>query len=231
MPLLFPLPEPSSVSVLGEEGRFPVHRIFCVGRNYEAHAREMGFSVDRDAPFYFTKTPSAICPSGATIPYPPGTENCHYEMELVIAIGAPAFRIAEAEALSVVFGYAGGFDMTRRDLQNAARDQGRPWDLGKDFESAAVIAPITRAEAFGAVTDQRIRLTQNGTVKQDALLSDLIWSVPELIAHLSLYYHLQPGDLLYTGTPAGVGPIAPDDKLVGTIDGLTPVELAIAPAE
>ena len=228
---LFELPARPTVPVLGEEGRFPVHRIFCVGRNYEAHAREMGFSVDRDAPFYFTKAPSAICPSGATIAYPPGTENCHYEMELVVAIGAPAFRIAEADALSVVLGYACGFDMTRRDLQNAARPEGRPWDLGKDFENAAVMTPITRAEAFGAVTDQRIRLRQNGVVKQDALLSDLIWSVPELIAHLSRFYHLQPGDLLYTGTPAGVGPIAPGDRLVGTIDGLTPIELTIGPAE
>ena len=228
---LFELPARPTVPVLGEDNRFPVHRIFCVGRNYEAHAREMGFSVDRDAPFYFTKTPSAICPSGATIPYPPGTENCHYEMELVVAIGAPAFRIAEAEALSVVLGYACGFDMTRRDLQIAARPDGRPWDLGKDFEHAAVMGPITRASAFGKVTNQRIQLTQNGAVRQDATLDDLIWSVPELIAHLSGYYHLLPGDLLYTGTPAGVGPIAPGDRLVGTIEGLTPVELAIGPAE
>lgn len=231
MKLLFELPENPSVPVLDEDARFPVHRIFCVGRNYEAHAREMGFSVDRDAPFYFTKTPWAICHSGATIPYPPGTENCHYEMELVVAIGAPAFRIAEADAMSAVFGYACGLDLTRRDLQNAARDQGRPWDLGKDFEQAAVIASITRAEVFGKPSGQRIRLEQNGAVKQDALLSDLIWSVPELIAHLSRYYHLQPGDLLYTGTPAGVGPVAPGDVLKGTIEGLAPVELVIGPAE
>jgi fumarylpyruvate hydrolase len=228
---MFELPEWPSVPVVGTDARYPVRRIFCVGRNYEAHAIEMGFSADRDAPFYFTKTPSAICPSGAAIPYPPGTANCHYETELVVAIGAAAFRIAEDEALSVVAGYACGFDLTRRDLQNAARDQGRPWDLGKDFENAAVIAPITRAADFGTVTDQRIQLTQNGAVKQDARLSDLIWSVPELIAHLSRYYHLQPGDLLYTGTPAGVGSIAPGDRLVGTIEGLTPVELTIGPAE
>jgi fumarylpyruvate hydrolase len=152
-------------------------------------------------------------------------------MELVVAIGAPAFRIAEADALSAVFGYACGFDMTRRDLQNAARDEGRPWDFGKDFESAAVMAPITHAAPFGAVASQAIRLTQNGAVKQDAVLSDMIFTVPELIAYLSTFYHLQPGDLLYTGTPAGVGPIAPGDRLVGTIDGLTPVELTIGPAE
>jgi len=230
MTFLFDLPEWPSVPLFGETSRFPVRRIFCVGRNYEAHAHEMGFAVDRDAPFYFTKTPSAVCASGATIPYPPGTENCHYEMELVVAIGAPAFRIAEADALSIVLGYACGFDMTRRDLQNTARDQGRPWDLGKDFENAAVMGAITRAADF-AVAGQPIRLTQNRAVKQDATLSELIWSVPELIAHLSRYYHLQPGDLLYTGTPAGVGPIAPGDKLVGTIEGLAPVELTIGPAE
>ena len=130
-----------------------------------------------------------------------------------------------------MLGYACGFDMTRRDLQNAAKDQGRPWDLGKDFENAAVIAPITRAAAFGTPGNQTIRLTQNGAVKQDAVLSDMIFGVPELIAHLSTFYHLEPGDLLYTGTPAGVGPIAPGDTLVGTIDGLTQVELTIGPAE
>jgi fumarylpyruvate hydrolase len=231
MTLLFDLPANPSVPVLGEAVAFPVRRIFCVGRNYAAHAKEMGFAPDKDAPFFFTKSAWALCPSGATIPYPLGTENCHYEMELVVAIGAPAFRIAEADALSAVLGYACGFDMTRRDLQNAARDQGRPWDFGKDFESAAVIAPITRAADFGPLGDQAIRLTQNGTVKQDAVLSDMIFSVPELIAYLSTFYHLQPGDLIYTGTPAGVGPIDTGNKLVGTIDGLTAVELAIGPAE
>ncbi|MDR2857556.1 MAG: fumarylacetoacetate hydrolase family protein [Novosphingobium sp.] len=230
MTLLFDLPANPCVPVLGEAAAFPVRRVFCVGRNYAAHAREMGFAPDRDAPFFFTKSAWTICPSGATIPYPPGTENCHYEMELVVAIGAPAFRIAEAEAPSAVLGYACGFDMTRRDLQNAARDQGRPWDCGKDFENAAVIAPITRAAHFDP-REQAIRLTRNGTVKQDARLSDMIFSVPELIACLSAFYHLQPGDLLYTGTPAGVGPIAPGDRLAGTIDGLTPVELAIGAAE
>ncbi len=230
MSSLFTLPGPPSVPVMGEAARFPVHRIFCVGRNYEAHAIEMGFAPDREAPFYFTKTPSAICHSGSAIPYPPGTENCHYEMELVVAIGCPAFRIAAAEALSAVYGYACGLDLTRRDLQNTARDKGRPWDLGKDFENAAVIAPITPREAFGAVTDQRVRLVQNGVVKQDARLSDLIWSVAELIAHLSRFYHLLPGDLLYTGTPAGVGPIAPGDVLEGMIDGLDPVVLTIGDA-
>jgi fumarylpyruvate hydrolase len=231
MTTLFDLPAAASVPVLGAGARFPVRRIFCVGRNYAAHAREMGSEPDREAPFYFSKSSWAVCPSGATVPFPLGTANCHYEMELVVAIGAPAFRVAAADALSAVLGYACGFDMTRRDLQNAAKDQGRPWDFGKDFENAAVVAAITRAADFGALTDQSIRLTRNGAVMQDALLSDMIFSVPELIAYLSRFYHLQPGDLLYTGTPAGVGPISPGDKLVGTIDGLQPVELDIGPAE
>ena len=228
---IFQLPPYPSVPLQGEDARFPVRRIFCVARNYEAHAREMGGSPDRSAPVYFTKTPWAICHSGETIPYPPVTANCHYETELVVAIGGDAFRIGEAEALSVVFGYACGFDLTRRDLQNASRDQGRPWDTGKDFENSAVVGSITRADAFGAIGSQRIGMTQNGKVKQDGHLTELIWSVPELIADLSRFYHLAPGDLIYTGTPAGVGPIAPGDRLVGSVDGLEPVELTIGPAE
>ena len=230
MSLLLELPEWPSVPILGEEARFPVHRIFCVGRNYAAHAAEMGLSVVKDTPFYFTKTPTAVFQSGGTAPYAPGTDNYHYEMELVVAIGAPAFRISEADAPSVVYGYACGFDMTRRDLQAKARDQAHPWDFAKDFENAAVIAPITKARDF-AVSGQRIQLQQNGTVKQDAVLSDMIFNIPELISYLSRFYHLRAGDLLYTGTPAGVGPVAPGDKLVGTIEGLTPVELTIRQAD
>lgn len=228
---LFELPPRPSLSIDGEDVRFPVNRIFCVGRNYEAHAREMGFSPRRDAPIYFTKSPGTVCHSGSTIPYPPGTENCHYEVELVVAIGKPAFRIAEKDALSIVLGYAVGLDLTRRDLQNAARDDGRPWDTGKDFENAAVLGPVTRAEQFGEIDDERICLTQNGEVRQEAQLSQMIWSVPALIEDLSRLYHLAPGDLLYTGTPAGVGPIAPGDELVGDIEGLCPVDLRIGPAE
>ncbi len=225
-------PEPvPTVPVIGETRLYPVNRIFCVGRNYEAHAAEMGFKADREAPFYFTKTPSAILPTGSTIAYPPGTENYHYEMEFVVALGGDAFRIEEADAMSVVYGYACGLDMTRRDLQLAAREKGRPWDLGKDFEDSAVIAPITRAAEFGQIGSQRIALGVNGNVKQDQVLADLIWSVPEIIAHLSRYYHLRAGDLIYTGTPAGVGAVVAGDSMVGTIDGLTPVELNLSAPE
>jgi fumarylpyruvate hydrolase len=229
--LLFAVAPVPTVPVKGESKLFPVNRIFCVGRNYADHAKEMGVEVDREAPFYFMKPASAIVPTGATIAYPPGTSNYHYEMEFVIAIGAPAFQISEADALSVVYGYACGLDMTRRDLQLDARAKGRPWDLGKAFEESAIIAPITKAASFAAIGLQRIMLKQNDTTKQDAKLSDLVWTIPELVSHLSRYYHLAPGDLIYTGTPAGVGAVKPGDVLHGGIDGLDPIALTIGHSE
>ena len=227
MNTIFTLPEYPSLPVLGQEVRFPVRRIFCVGRNYEAHAREMGMSVDPEAPFFFTKSPWALCQSGATTPFPLETGNCHYEMELVVAFGEPAFRVAADDALGCVYGYACGLDMTRRDLQYAARDEGKPWDFGKDFEDAAVVGAITPKAQFPGVASQRIALSQNGAIKQDATLDEMIRDVPGLIEWLSRFYHLQPGDLLFTGTPAGVGPIAPGDRLEGTIEGLESVVLTI----
>ena len=228
---LFAVPAAPLVPVEGEAGTFPVRRIFCVGRNYAAHAAEMGNEVDREAPFYFTKSAHDICLSGATIPYPLETHDCHHEMEFVVAIGAPAFRIPEAEALTAVYGYACGIDLTRRDLQGAAKEKRRPWDLGKDFEHSAIIAPITPKATFGEIADQVIQLAVDGTVTQEARLSDMVWSVPEIIAHLSRFYHLQPGDLIYTGTPAGVGPVGPGNVLLGEVDGLAPLHLSIGAAE
>jgi fumarylpyruvate hydrolase len=228
--LLFDLPESPTVPILDSPARYPVRRIFCAGRNYEAHARELGNAVDREAPIWFTKAPAALCLSGETVSYPPGTTNCHYEMELVVAIGAPAFGVSPDEAMAAVFGYACGLDITRRDLQNAAKDKGYPWDTGKDFENAAVIAAITPAAGFGQPEAQHIMLAQNSATKQDASLAEMIWSVPELIADLSRMYHLAPGDLIYTGTPAGVGPIAPGDVLEGSVEGLEPVHLTIGAA-
>ncbi|WP_232494364.1 fumarylacetoacetate hydrolase family protein [Novosphingobium kaempferiae] len=230
MTLLFDLPETPSVPVVGSEAAYPVRRIFCVGRNYAAHALELGNAVDREAPIWFNKAPAALCLAGGAIPYPPGTTNCHYEMELVVAIGAPAFRIAPEAAMEVVYGYACGLDMTRRDLQNASKAKGYPWDTGKDFENGAVIAPITPAAGF-TLAGQAITLTQNGAVRQDGVLSDMIWSIPELIADLSRLYHLAPGDLIYTGTPAGVGPVAAGDVLEGAVEGLEPLRLEIGEAE
>ncbi|VWX46664.1 fumarylacetoacetate hydrolase family protein [Novosphingobium sp. 9U] len=227
MSLLFDLPPPPAVPLLGEDARFPVHRVFCVGRNYEAHAREMGDTSVRETPIWFTKAPSAVCLAGGVIPYPPGTANCHYEMELVVAIGAPGFRVSADEAPALVLGYACGLDLTRRDLQNAAKAKGYPWDTGKDFENGAVIGPITRVSAFGAVDAQKIALRQNGAVKQEAQLSDMIWNVGELIADLSTLYHLIPGDLIYTGTPAGVGPFVTGDVLEGEIEELAAIKVEI----
>lgn len=230
MTALFDLPPHPQVPVLGQDSTFPVRRIFCVGRNYAAHAAEMGHEVDREAPFYFTKTPSAIVATGATIPYPPGTADYHHEMELVVAIGAPAFRIAKDAAMGVVFGYACGLDMTRRDRQQDGKDKRRPWDLGKDFENSAVIAPITPAADF-TIGAQQIALHVNDTLRQTATLDDLIWSVADIISHLSGYYHLMPGDLIYTGTPSGVGAVVAGDHLHGTIAGLAPIDLTIGAAE
>jgi fumarylpyruvate hydrolase len=226
--LLFPAPALPSVSLAGEAAAYPVRRIFCVGRNYAEHAREMGAEVDREAPFYFTKSPFALVASGATIPYPPGTADYHHEVELVVAIGAPAWRVGTADAAAAVLGYAVGLDMTRRDLQAAAKAKARPWSLAKDFEQSAIIAPLTRAAAFG-LADQPIRLSVNGALRQQGRLSDMVWSVPELISHLSGHYHLSPGDLIYTGTPAGVGAVVPGDRLEGTIDGLAPLALTVGP--
>jgi fumarylpyruvate hydrolase len=170
-------------------------------------------------------------PTGATIPYPPGTDNFHYEMELVIAIGSHVFQASGDEAAAAIWGYGCGLDMTRRDLQLAARAKQRPWDLGKNFERSAVMAALTPAAAFGPVGRQRITLAVNGETKQDAHLSDLVWSTVEIVAHLSRYYHLAPGDLIYTGTPAGVGPVVAGDRIHGEIDGLAPVDLIIGEAE
>ncbi len=228
--LLFSAPDWPTVPLHGEPAAFPVRRVFCVGRNYAAHAAEMGFEVDREAPFYFTKSALAVLPTGRTLPYPPGTSNLHHEMEFVVAIGAPAFRVSADRAMDAVLGYACGLDMTRRDLQIAAREKGRPWDLGKDFEGSAVLGPITRKDAFGPIGAQRVRLTVDGTVRQDAPLTDLIWSVPEVIADLSRFYHLEPGDLIFTGTPAGVGAVESGAVLNGTIDGLQPVDLTLGAA-
>ena len=225
--LLFALPAPPRVAVVGDTRRYPVARIFCVGRNYADHAAEMGVEVDRQAPFYFLKQAGAIVPSGATIPYPPGTRDFHHEMDLVVALGASAHAVPVDRAMDAVFGYACGLDMTRRDLQLDARAKGRPWDLGKDFEDSAVIAPIVPKADFGVIGDRRIDLTVGAVRRQSAKLSDLVWSVAELVSHLSRYYHLGPGDLIFTGTPAGVGPVVPGDRIVGAIDGLPPVELVI----
>ena len=229
--LKFDPPQLHALPIVGDDAGYPVNRIFCVGRNYAAHAAEMGGEVDREAPWYFSKSAQAICQSGQTAPYPPGTSNYHYEMELVVALGKPVFRGNAGRALDAVYGYACGLDMTRRDRQQDGKDNRRPWSLGKDVENSAVIGAITPRENFEDLSDQRIMLSVNDEIKQDALLSDMVWSLPEIISHLSQYYHLQAGDLIMTGTPAGVGPVIAGDHLKGAISGLSDVELTIGAAE
>ena len=227
---LFPPPAPVAVPIRDSDRRFPVHRVFCVGRNYAAHVREMGFDPEREPPCYFTKAPASVVESGAAVAYPPGTSDLHHEIELVAAIGRAGFRIAVEDALEHVYGYACGLDMTRRDLQAASRAQKGPWDVGKDFDNAAVIGPIAPAASAGHPAKGRIELSVNGEIRQDADIAGLIWSVAEIVADLSRLYQLVPGDLIYTGTPAGVGPVEPGDRLVGSVDGVGEIELTIEPA-
>ena len=222
-----------SLPVRGSDARYPIKRIFCVGRNYHAHAVEMGRPVDKAnaSPFYFTKSPSTLVESGATVPYPAGTTNYHYEMELVVAIGAPGFRVDEAHAHHLIYGYAAGLDMTRRDLQLVAREQGRPWDLGKDFEQSAICSEIVPIGHLGVLSSGAINLQVNGTTEQISDLGKLIWTIPELIADLSRFYHLEPGDLIYTGTPEGVGAVGTGDKITGHVEKVGEVTLTIGAPE
>ncbi|MEZ0601203.1 fumarylacetoacetate hydrolase family protein [Paraburkholderia sp. IW21] len=224
MNLVFESAPTVTVPVTGSDEAFPVRRIYCVGRNYAAHAREMGFDPDREPPFFFCKPTDAIVyvAPGTTgeFSYPSETDNCHYEMELVAAIGKAGKNISVDDALDHVFGYALGLDMTRRDLQMEMRKMGRPWDIGKAFDHSAPIGPLHRAEQTGHPKDGAIWLNVNGTSKQRADVSQLIWSVAETIAYLSRFFELAPGDLIYTGTPEGVGAVVKGDTMHGGIDGL-----------
>ncbi len=228
---LFDPPEVFSLDVQGAAARYPVARIFCVGRNYAAHAAEMGNEVDREAPWYFTKQVAHAVHGGETRPYPPGTENYHHEVELFLTLGAPVFRAGLKEAAAAIHGYGVALDMTRRDRQQDGKDNRRPWSLGKDVEGSAVLAPLTLAKAFEPIEDKEIILSVNGETRQRARLGEMVWTCAEIVAHLSHYYHLGPGDLIMTGTPAGVGPVDPGDHLRGEIEGLAPVELTLTEPE
>lgn len=224
---VFVPPPPVTAPVRGRAERFPIRRIFCVGRNYEDHAKEMGVAADREAPFYFMKAADHYVTSGSNVPYPPGTQNYHHEVELVVAIGKGGFRIPEAGALDHVFGYAAGLDMTRRDLQSAAKDKQRPWDVAKNVEQSAVLGAIAPVSEIGHPARGRIELRVNGDTKQFGDVSSLIHSVAAVIANLSQFYHLQPGDLIFTGTPSGVGPVKVGDRLEGSIEGVGTIALQI----
>lgn len=230
---LWPPPAPVAVDVADENGdarpeKFPVNRIFCVGRNYEAHALEMNAEVDREAPFYFTKSSSTTACNPREISYPPGTDNFHHEVELVIALDRGGHQLGNSDALLLIFGYACGIDLTRRDLQNKAKADRKPWDLSKDIEHGAIISTIRQWPRGELPEDSRIELAVNGEQRQAASLKQMVWKIPEIIAHLSNYYHLQAGDLIYTGTPAGVGPLLPGDDISASIEGIGALKFSIA---
>ena len=230
MSYVFPPSPTVSVPVVGSSAGFPVHRIYCVGRNYVEHAQEMGHS-GREPPFFFMKPADAVllaAPGSCTaLPYPGLTKNLHHEIELVVAIGTGGKDIAVGQAESHIFGYAVGLDMTRRDLQNDMKAQGRPWCIGKGFDHSAPIGPITPKADAGDITHASISLQVNDALRQNSTLGQLIWNISETIAQLSAAWELQPGDLIYTGTPAGVGAVLPGDVLKGSISGLTSIELKV----
>ncbi|MFK0035639.1 fumarylacetoacetate hydrolase family protein [Pseudomonas monteilii] len=224
MTYLFEPAATPSLPIAGSDQRFPVRRVYCVGRNYAAHAREMGFDPDREPPFFFCKPADAVVPvaEGQTLalPYPAETSNYHYEIELVAAIGKGGRDIPLEQANQHVFGYAVGLDMTRRDLQMKMREMGRPWEIGKAFDASAPIAPLHPASQVGHPAQAGIWLQVEGADRQRSDIDKLIWSVPETIAYLSRFFELQPGDLIMTGTPEGVGPVVAGELMVGGVDGL-----------
>jgi fumarylpyruvate hydrolase len=224
-------PQPTTeITVVGSSDTFPVHRVYCVGKNYADHVKEMGSTPDRDPPCFFMKPADAVI-TDSEVPYPPGTKNYHYETELVLAIGKEGRNISEADASNYIFGYAVGFDMTRRDLQMGAGGIGHPWDTGKGFDHSAPISSIYSAADVGHINQGRISMAVNGETRQDADIGQLIWKNNEIIAQLSRLFLLKPGDLIYTGTPAGVGAVVPGDKLVAAVDGLGELAIEITSPE
>lgn len=221
-----------AVPVAGTDLSFPVRHVYCVGRNYAEHAKEMGGDATKEPPFFFCKPADAVTPVVAPavgiVPYPLATKNFHHEIEMVVAIGKRGVQLSAQNANDIVFGYATGLDMTRRDLQNDMREKKRPWDLGKSFAQAAPIAPIHPVAKTGILSRGEIRLDVNGVRRQQGNLADMIWDVPHMLAFLSQYYELMPGDLVFTGTPAGVGAVVAGDRLDAHIDGLTPLSIVIA---
>jgi fumarylpyruvate hydrolase len=223
----FAVPSTPAVPIAGTDQHYPVRRIYCVGRNYAEHAREMGVDPEREPPFFFAKPADAVVANGSEVPYPLSTRNFHHEIELVVAIGKAGVQIRPESALAHVFGYAVGIDLTRRDLQLAARDKGRPWDAGKGFDRSAPISAIHRAEDIGHPASGSIWLKVNDTQKQTADLKDLLWPVPDVVAQLSQLFALEPGDLIFTGTPAGVGPLVAGDRVSGGVAGVDEIAIRI----
>ena len=227
MSFVIPAWDLPSVPVAGAKDRFPVRRIWCVGRNYAAHIVEMGYDPNREEPFFFAKPADAIVQDGGVVPYPPQTKNMHYELEMVVALGKGGVNVAVDKALDHVFGYGVGLDMTRRDLQFAARDRGRPWEMGKGWDHSAPCSALAPAAKIGHPSKGIIKLTVNGQVKQNSDLGAMIWKVPEMISYLSALVALAPGDLIYSGTPDGVGPVVKGDKLAGEIEKVGTLNVTI----
>jgi fumarylpyruvate hydrolase len=221
-------PETASVAVAGSSARFPVRRVFCVGRNYAAHAREMGSDPNREPPFFFTKPADAVVPASGAVPYPPSTNDMHHEIELVVALKAGGKDIDAAQALDLVWGYGVGLDLTRRDLQAVAKDAGRPWDMAKGFDASAPCSALHPVSDVGHPAQARIWLEVNGTLRQEGNLDEMIWPIADVIASLSRLVTLAPGDLIYSGTPSGVGALQPGDRVRGGVDGVDTFELTIA---
>lgn len=226
-PLIF-APSPIPVLPVADTvAAFPIHRVYCVGRNYADHAIEMGSDPSRESPFFFMKSPDCVLPPGENFPYPSASQDVHHEIELVIALSGGGIDIRLENALDMVFGYAVALDMTRRDLQGEAKKTGRPWEIGKSFESSAPCTQIVPAGKTGHVQDARIWLEINGTLRQDGNVNQMIWKVPEMIMYLSRLFELRPGDLILTGTPAGVGPVKRGDTLRGGVDGVDELALSV----
>jgi len=229
MAYVIPLWTPPALPVAGSNDSFPVRRIFCVGRNYVEHQKEMG-GDGREQPFFFIKSAHSLVPLGGDVHYPPKTSNLHYETEMVVAIGKQGRRIPAKDATGYIFGYAVGLDMTRRDLQQIGKDKGRPWDFGKDFDEAAPCSALALASKIGHPANGAIRLQVNGKERQKADLSEMIWSVPEQIEYLSHFYTIEPGDLIFSGTPAGVGPVQPGDEMHATVERVGELKVRMVPA-
>lgn len=222
-----PPPQPA-VAVRGTSALFPARRVYCVGRNYAAHAVEMGHDPNREPPFFFMKTPDALLPDGGVFPYPTETSDVHHEIEMVVALSGGGRNVAEEDALALVFGYAVGIDFTRRDLQAEAKKLQRPWEVGKAFDAAAPCGTIARASEIGHPVKGAVTLDVNGERRQAGDLDQLIWTVPEMISILSRLFELQPGDLIFSGTPAGVGPVVRGDRLDGRVEGVGSLSITVA---
>ena len=224
----FTPPALPSLAIFGSSARFPIRRVFCVGRNYAAHAREMGSDPNREPPFFFTKPADAVVPAEGALPYPPATQDLHHEIELVVALRSGGADIPADEALAKVWGYGVGLDLTRRDLQSAAKENGRPWDMAKGFDASAPCSPLRPVSSFGHPSeDACIRISVNGTVRQEGTLDEMIWPIADIIAHLSRLVTLAPGDLIFTGTPSGVGALVPGDRVHGEIAGVDEFDLEV----